>query len=424
MPNQGLLAKDEQTGKTFIKITEGRLDIVAAWASILYTLFVIVYATKLLLGTWVGKYPGWFTSLYGTPSIPPAQDGSLLLPVEITYPIFKLLVYTAIGGAMGAAVNNIRSFVGWHAENKAFGWRFIWKYISMPPLGAVLAVMVYALLQGSAAVVSGSAGVESAGRLTSLTAWVTGALAGYGAHKVFIWLDVKVNNMFKVDQESPQVADVAVPDLVGKPEKEAEATLNSAKLAQGNVSKQNADKEQEGKVISQTPEAGTKVALGSKVAVSVGIVMDPEVPKVSVPDVAGTTQEEATQILVDKELALGDSLTGPTSDAQKVGRVIGQTPLANAEVAKETKVSITIGKGSESGSQAEKVKTPDVSGKSKDEAISAIQAAKLALGEVSEEQTSDEQKLGKVIRQDPIAGSEVAPGSKVGITLGIEGTEV
>jgi len=35
---------------------------------------------------------------------------------------------------MGAAVNNIRSFIDWHAERNAFGRRFAWKYISMPRL--------------------------------------------------------------------------------------------------------------------------------------------------------------------------------------------------------------------------------------------------------------------------------------------------
>jgi len=330
-PNKQVI--DKQTGESFFVIPERKPDQIAAWVSIIYTLAAIVYLSWLLLDTWMGKYPDWFTVRYANS----LGQGN--------YPIFKLVIYTAIGGGMGAAVNNIRSFVYWHAELRAFGSRFVWKYISMPPLGAVLAVMVYAIIRGGTAVISGNPSGGDAGTATSLSAWVTGALAGYGSGKVLIWLDDKVNTLFKVDGK---VAKVAVPNLSGKTRDEAAQILKDGKLVLGDVSEvQKSDEQKIGKVISQTPLAGAEAALDSKVSISIGKEMGSQAAKVTVPDVSGKTREEAAQSLQDGKLALGDVSTGPTSDEQKIGKVISQTPAAGTETAPDSKVAITIGKASD-----------------------------------------------------------------------------
>lgn len=327
MADQKEVIVDPQTGESFDKVPERWFDIVAAWVSIGYSLAAIVYLAWLLLDTCTGVYSAWFMNLYKeTPLIKDSQ-------------VFKLVVYTAIGGGMGAAVNNIRSFINWHPVLRAFGWRFVWKYISLPPLGATLAVMVYAIVQGGIAAFGGS--FSGSGPMSSFSAWATGALAGYGAHQVFIWLDDKVSAMFKVD------------------------------------------------------------------------------PKVDVPNLSGKTPEEADKALKDVKLALGDKSEGKTTDPQKIGKVIGQSPGAGAQVAPESKVAITIGQASKGeGSGTAQVDVPDVSGKTRDEAEQALKDGKLALGEESEEGTSDEQKIGKVIGQTPAAGTKANPDSKVAITIG------
>jgi hypothetical protein len=266
--------RDPQTGEEFEVLPEGPIDVTFAWISAFYSLAVIGY-----LG-WVVVALLW--QHYG-PGAPVAR---------ITYPktfldqlawlldsgdkgVSKLILYTAIGGAMGAAVNNLRSFITWHAERQAFGWRFIWKYLSLPPLGATLAVLVYGILQGGMAVFNGGRVSETS--VTSLSAWATGTLAGYGCHKVFKWLDDKVNSFFKTD-----VKQVAVPDVVGKSLEEAQQMVRQAQLDVGSVSQQTTTTtEQIGKVLSQAPGSGTQIDCGSKVDLIVGIAVTSDSPDVS-----------------------------------------------------------------------------------------------------------------------------------------------
>ena len=327
---------DDQTGQTFIVTDERWFDIIAAWVSIGYSLAVIAYLGWLLLDTWIGAYSVGFMQWYKDALR--AQNS----------PVFRLVFYTAIGGGIGAAVNNIRSFVQWHAERKAFGWRFVWKYISLPPLGATLAVMVYVIIQGGMAVFSGGVSSSDVTAITSFTALATGALSGYGSHKVFIWLDDKVNTLFKVEAKVSPAANVAVPDVAGKTRHEAEQALQASKVALGDVTEEpTSDAMMIGKVISQTPAAGTEGAANSKVAITIGTASDDvknsQAAKVTVPDVAGKTRDEAAQVLQASKLALGDVTQERTSDATMIGKVISQTPVAGTEAAVDSTVVITIG---------------------------------------------------------------------------------
>ncbi|HEY0726952.1 MAG TPA: PASTA domain-containing protein [Pyrinomonadaceae bacterium] len=246
---------DEQTGQAFEALPEHWFDVLSAWISAAYSLMVIGYLGYVVLDVWSEAYklwPSWITKQIEDPG---------------SANVFKLIVYTAVGGGMGAAVNNIRGFVSWHAERRAFGWRFIWKYLSLPPLGATLAVLVYGILQGGMAVFNGGNVGGTGTAITSLSAWATGTLAGYGCHKVFIWLDDKVNTLFKVEGRTT----TKVPDLVGKTSEEAEKALEEAKLKVGEVTKEKTtNPAQIGKVITQRPEDGVEIACDSKVNFSIG----------------------------------------------------------------------------------------------------------------------------------------------------------
>lgn len=253
-PNKIII--DEQTGQAFEALPEHWFDVLSAWISAAYSLVVLGFLGYVVLDTWSGQYKLW-----------PDALTTLLKDKTIPESVFKLIVYTAAGGGMGAAVNNIRGFVSWHAERRAFGWRFIWKYLSLPPLGATLAVLVYGILQGGMAVFNGGNVGETGTAITSLSAWATGTLAGYGCHKVFIWLDDKVNTLFKVDGRTT----TKVPDLVGKTSEEAEKALEDAKLRVGQVTKEKTtDPAQVGKVMTQEPEDGVEIACNSKVNFSIG----------------------------------------------------------------------------------------------------------------------------------------------------------
>lgn len=274
---------DEQTGQAFEAVPEGKIDIISAWISAAYSLVVIGYLGYVVMDTWSGQYKLW----------PAALTDQLNKSISET--VFKLIVYTAAGGGMGAAVNNIRGFLSWHAERKAFGWRFIWKYLSLPPLGATLAVLVYGILQGGMAVFNGGNIGGTGTAITSLSAWATGTLAGYGCHKVFIWLDDKVNTLFKVDGRTT----TKIPDLRGKTSAEAEKALEDAKLKVGQVSKEpTTDPAQVGKVITQEPEPGVEIACDSKINFSIGEPSEQAAPPVEQPKTNGQELPEEENVQV------------------------------------------------------------------------------------------------------------------------------
>jgi hypothetical protein len=272
--------KDAQTGKEFKVIHEGQIDIVFAWISAAYSLAVIVLLTWLVLNVKYGQ---------------PVFESLAKIVAGSTS---KLIFYTAIGGAIGAAVNNLRSFIAWHAEEQAFGWRFIWKYLAMPPIGGTLAVLVYGIIQGGAAVMTGaSAGDGQTTALSSLSAWATGALAGYGSHNVFKWLDDKVNSLFKIDAKQ-----TTIPDVKGKLLEEAKQMLIDAQLKIGDVTEVTASSDQVGKVTAQTPAAGNKVDCGSEVDLTLGIA-GPTDPAPSPPSGDATIPHNGQPDKVDDPVA-------------------------------------------------------------------------------------------------------------------------
>jgi beta-lactam-binding protein with PASTA domain len=93
------------------------------------------------------------------------------------------------------------------------------------------------------------------------------------------------------------------------------------------------------------------------------------------------------------------------------GQVIRQSPSAGSQVPPGTTVSITVSKGEE------KATVPNVVGKLRPDAVSALREAGLS-PKVSEQLTSVPSQVGKVMDQFPPFGSEVDPGSTVTVVVG------
>jgi hypothetical protein len=55
-------------------------------------------------------------------------------------------------------------------------------------------------------------------------------------------------------------------------------------------------------------------------------------------------REEAEQALIDGKLALGEVADAVTSEPEKIGKVMSQTPAAGSKADVNTVVAITIGK--------------------------------------------------------------------------------
>lgn len=249
----GKFAADEQTGKTFELETETIFDIIAATISVAYLIVMLALFAWQLVDICTGR----MVLLKGILGENAQQLDS---------GIYRIIAYAVIGGGLGGIVNGFRSILNWHAERKAFGWRHLWKYISLPLLGAILAAIVYALTRAGIAVVGGNSASGNDSTIQAFSAFAIGALSGYGSQKVFKWLDEHVNRLFKISA----VAEVKVPDLKGKTEQEAKDILRVSELNLGTVSEQSSsDAAEINKIVSQSPPAGTKRPKASSVDITV-----------------------------------------------------------------------------------------------------------------------------------------------------------
>lgn len=135
------------------------------------------------------------------PVTPQGNNAAVVNPYASDRPTGVLLL-AFIGGAIGGIVNELRSFLVWHAEKKQYGARFIWKGIMAPWVGGSLALFAVAIISGGVAMVGASFGTgESPHQVFSVFA--IGAMAGYGSRDVSKWLDSMVKQYFN-PQQSPR----------------------------------------------------------------------------------------------------------------------------------------------------------------------------------------------------------------------------
>jgi hypothetical protein len=248
-------AQDEQTGKVYELEPERCRDTIAATISILYSIAMLIFFSWLLIDFCTGN------RLLLRFLIP--QNAKIL-----ESSLFRLIAYTVLGGGLGGTINGIRSVIIWHCERRAFGWRFVWKNITLPLLGVVLAAIVYAIIRGGIAAFGGGFAIPAeAGDTQAFSAFAVGAIAGYGSHKVFRWLDEQVNKLFRI---SP-VSETRVPDLNNKTKDEAEALLKEVKLNLGKVNHKPVENQARiDKVINQNPGPDSKIPVGGSVDITLG----------------------------------------------------------------------------------------------------------------------------------------------------------
>lgn len=129
---------------------------------------------------------------------------------------------------------------------------------------------------------------------------------------------------------------------------------------------------------------------------------------IAVPDVKGKGEGEAVQRINDAGLRLGEISSIPT-DTAPVGTVIDQKPVAKTELQPDGTVNIVV------AAAAETAEVPDVTGKTRDEAESAIATARLRT--VAVETYDATRAAGYVISQLPSAGVELPPGSSVALAV-------
>jgi beta-lactam-binding protein with PASTA domain/predicted Ser/Thr protein kinase len=131
---------------------------------------------------------------------------------------------------------------------------------------------------------------------------------------------------------------VAVPDVVGLTQQEAQQTLGNAGF-QFTSSEQGSDSADPGTVLSQAPTAGTTVDPGS----TVSLVVARAIPTVDVPGLVGTSGTEAADRLTAAGLVPRTSFRDVT-DANEDGIVVDQRPALGTQVKQGAPVRIFVGR--------------------------------------------------------------------------------
>lgn len=201
-------------------------------------------------------------------------------------------------------------------------------------------------------------------------------------------------------------APVVVPDVVGMTLSEAQAALFAANLTIGSVTTEYNLVVEAGRIISQNPEAGLTVPYNSPVTLlnSLGL------PPVEVPDVVGMTQANAEAAIIAADLTVG-TVAEQYNDTVDAGLVVSQNPEAGLFELYGTPIDLVVSLG------PAPVTVPDVLGLLQADAETAILAAGLTVGAITE--MYNELPVGTVISQLPLGSAEVPPGTAVNLTISI-----
>ena len=194
---------------------------------------------------------------------------------------------------------------------------------------------------------------------------------------------------------------VTVPSVTGQSEAVASAALRRAGLVP--VPALTASSSPSGVVIGETPPAGSVVGKGTHVTISVSTGPGSS----ALPDVAALTAAQATAKL--KGAGFKPIIEAQSSTTAPAGRVISTEPAAETEVRAGASVKVLVSSG------PAPVSVPDVVGQSRTAAEATLTNAKLTVGAVT--QTTSEQPPGTVLEQSPAAGSSLADGEKVNLTV-------
>ncbi len=202
-------------------------------------------------------------------------------------------------------------------------------------------------------------------------------------------------------------ANVLVPNVVNLTQAAATTAIASANLVVGTVTQASSATVPAGSVISQNPAAGASVAPGS----AVNLVVSTGPANVLVPNVVNLTQAAATTAIASANLVVG-TVTQASSATVPAGSVISQNPAAGASVAPGSAVNLVVSTGPAN------VLVPNVVNLTQAAATTAITGANLVVGTVTFTNSATV-PAGSVISQNPGAGTSVAPGSAVNLTVSV-----
>ncbi|GAA2540465.1 MULTISPECIES: Stk1 family PASTA domain-containing Ser/Thr kinase [Streptomyces] len=193
---------------------------------------------------------------------------------------------------------------------------------------------------------------------------------------------------------------VTVPDVQGLTYEKAKSQLE----AKGFTVEQKTEVSDQtpGVVIGQDPVGDTEQEKGSTITLTVA----KEADKSTVPDVREKTCDEARAQMTANEL-VGNCVDVETDNPALVGKVIGTDPQPGTQLAKNSPVTIQIGKAKEN----QQVAVPNINGQTLKEARKMIEEAGLTVGNIAGSQDENSRVFGS----NPPQGTQVQKGTAVNL---------
>jgi eukaryotic-like serine/threonine-protein kinase len=233
-----------------------------------------------------------------------------------------------------------------------------------------------------------------------------------------------------VDAGAPKIA---VPNLKGMKIGDAQAKLDALGFRSTKTSV--ISDQPAGTIIDQAPEAGSKLAKGSALTLSVARAAgtqtatttaasssstssttaaagSPQPQNATMPDVQGQTEASAAQAMTQAGV-LPSIVFVPSSDP--LGTVEAQAKTAGTTVPYHSHVQINVSSGP---GQKPQEQVPNVVGQQLQQAVAAMQAAQLRLIYVKLPVT-DKAQAGKIAQQSPLGGSHAPQHAQVLVFLAV-----
>jgi serine/threonine-protein kinase len=160
---------------------------------------------------------------------------------------------------------------------------------------------------------------------------------------------------------------------------------------------------------------GALVLVGGAIAIALaldsggGDDTPPVATQVTVPDLAGKTQDEATALITGEGLTVG-TISREASTEQQKDTVLRSDPGSGDQVDPSTPVALVIGGGPNT------VAVPDVVGQDQAAAIRTLEGAGFT-GSISTIQLRSLEPEGQVVTMDPAAGSQAAPDTRITLSI-------
>lgn len=195
---------------------------------------------------------------------------------------------------------------------------------------------------------------------------------------------------------------VSVPQVRGEPRQAARGILDDAGLTAA-VAREPSEPIPEGAATRTDPPSGARVEEGAEITLYVS--SGPPGATVTIPDVSGQEQRAGLALLED--VGLRPRVRAEPSRSIVSGFATRTDPPAGTRVDRGAAVTLLVS----TGPPAEAVRIPDVRGRPRPDALSALRDAGLRPRTASER--SEDVAAGSATRTDPPAGTEVEAGAAV-----------